>query len=44
MSDTLIGLIVILIICAIALIWGDFGRGWYRMVWYKKKSDAQKPD
>ena len=43
MSEQVIGIIVILVLCAIALIWGGYGRGWYRIVWYKKKSDAQLP-
>jgi len=44
MSDRLTGLIVILVLLAIAFIWGGPGRGWLRKVWYKKKSDTQKPD
>jgi hypothetical protein len=44
MSDTLTGLIVILVVIAAAMIWGGHGRGWNRLVWYKKKSNNQKPD
>lgn len=41
MSGKMIGLLVILLFIAIAMIWGGPGKGWIRKMWNKKHSDTQ---